>query len=216
MPTVFCPNCSDLVEREGYRCPRCGIDLYATFPETDSQRTPPAGNRLEFPTGETFANRYTIIERIGAGGMGVVYKAIDTMLESEVALKLIQPALAQFPGFIERFRREVRLTRQITHPNICRFHDMGDSDGVLYVSMEWIEGETLGSRIVRSDALRDVRPRLARQCGEILARIHAIDLDATGLAHELRTQDPRAFVEKTWDAYRRLSTPQWRRAQRSR
>ncbi len=157
MATAFCPNCSDLVERVGHRCPRCNIDLSGTFPDDDHQQPPRAGRQLEFPTGETFADRYTIIERIGAGGMGVVYKAIDTMLDSQVALKLIQPALAQFPGFIERFRREVRVTRQITHPNICRFHDIGDSDGVLYVSMEWIEGETLRQLLEQTGMLREGR-----------------------------------------------------------
>ena len=108
-----------------------------------------------------FANRYTIIERIGSGGMGVVYKAIDTMLDGEVALKLMQPALAQMPAFIERFRREVRITRQIAHPNICRFHDIGEFDAVLYVSMEWIEGETLRQLLEQTGTLRDAR----RACG---------------------------------------------------
>jgi serine/threonine protein kinase/lipoprotein NlpI len=157
MATVFCPNCSDLVEREGHACSRCGTELPATFSAEDLEAVMASGSRLEFPTGSTFAKRYTIIERIGAGGMGVVYKAIDTMLDGEVALKVIQPALAEMPGFIERFRREVRVTRQITHPNICRFHDIGEDRGILYVSMEWIEGETLRDLLEKTGMLREAR-----------------------------------------------------------
>jgi serine/threonine-protein kinase len=98
---------------------------------------------LEFLPGQTFAGRFTIIERIGDGGMGVVYKAIDTELESAVALKLMQPAMAQRSSFVERIRREARVTRQLTHPNICRVHDLGNAEGVFFLSMEFIEGETL-------------------------------------------------------------------------
>ena len=75
--------------------------------------------------------------------MGVVYKAIDTALDAQVALKLIRPDLVDVGDFADRFRREVRLTRQITHPNVCRVHDLGDAAGILFLSMEWIEGETL-------------------------------------------------------------------------
>jgi len=157
MATVFCPNCSDFVAREGHLCSRCGIDLSATFPEGEFQAPAISGNHLEFPTGASFADRYTIIERIGAGGMGIVYKAIDTMLDSEVALKVIQPTLAEVPGFIERFRREVRVTRQITHPNICRFHDIGEDQGIFYVSMEWIEGETVRDLLGKTGMLREGR-----------------------------------------------------------
>jgi len=157
MTTVFCPNCSDFVAREGHLCSRCGDDLTSTSPDEDFEAPASSGSHLEFPTGATFADRYTIIERIGAGGMGIVYKAIDTMLDAEVALKVIQPALSQMPGFIERFRREVRVTRQITHPNICRFHDIGDERGILYVSMEWIEGETLRELLGKTGMLREAR-----------------------------------------------------------
>ena len=74
--------------------------------------------------------------------------------------------------------------------------------------MQWLEGETLGARIVRSPELDDVRPRLARQCGEILARIHAIDLKATGLREKLQTQTPENLVNQTWERYKRFNTPQ--------
>jgi hypothetical protein len=74
--------------------------------------------------------------------------------------------------------------------------------------MEWLEGETRGARIVRSDAFAQIRPELAYQCGEILARIHAIDLEKSGLDKELEDLDPEALVERTWEQYKRLHTPQ--------
>lgn len=81
----------------------------------------------------------------------------------------------------------------------------GLGDGFL---MNWLDGETLGARIVRDDAYAAVRPRLARECGEILARIHAIDVAATGLDRYLETLTPRAFVERIRDRYHALDTPQ--------
>jgi len=74
--------------------------------------------------------------------------------------------------------------------------------------MEWLEGETLGARIVRSPEFEGVRPNLARQCGEILARIHAIDIEATGLDEKLQTQTPEILVNQTWERYKRFNTPQ--------
>ena len=74
--------------------------------------------------------------------------------------------------------------------------------------MEWLDGETLGARIVRSEALADARPRLAEQCGEVLARIHAIDLQATGLDAMLDPLTPEEFVHQTWDRYKAYDTPQ--------
>jgi serine/threonine-protein kinase len=103
-----------------------------------------------------FGGRYRILHPAGSGGMGIVFKAEDTALDQEVALKLIRPELAGVPLFLERFRREVRLTRQVTHPNVCRVHDIGEDDsGILFLSMEWIEGETL-RRLLRQAGPLDV------------------------------------------------------------
>jgi aminoglycoside phosphotransferase (APT) family kinase protein len=103
----------------------------------------------------------------------------------------------------------MRLARKagVPEPRVLAVLEREDGLGEGFV-MEWLEGETLGSRIVRSDALSDVRPGLARQCGEILARIHAIELEGTGLAERLEGVTPRSFVERTWDGYKLLATPQ--------
>jgi aminoglycoside phosphotransferase (APT) family kinase protein len=81
----------------------------------------------------------------------------------------------------------------------------GLGDGFI---MEWLDGETLGARIVRDPSLDAIRPKLAEQCGEILARIHAIDLDATGLASRLSHMSPEQYVRQTWQRYQALDTPQ--------
>jgi len=112
---------------------------------------------LRFVPGQVFAGRFTIIEKVGEGGMGVVYKAIDTVLQGEVALKLVRPVLATMPEYAERFRREVRLTRQIAHPNVCRVHDIGEAGGILYLSMEWVEGETLQQLLRKAGRLKESR-----------------------------------------------------------
>jgi tetratricopeptide (TPR) repeat protein len=134
----------------------------------------PAGGIVEFPPGFLFAGRYTIVERSGYGGMGIVYKAIDTALDQEVALKLIQPALSRIPDFVERFKSEVRLTREISHPNICRVHDIGESGGTFYLTMAWIAGETLRQLLRRAERIE------ARRAVLIAAKVAA----ALEAAHE--------------------------------
>ena len=98
---------------------------------------------LTFGPGDAFGDRYTIVEEVGAGGMGQVYKAIDRQLGRAVALKLIKPDHAARPEARERFQRELLLAQQVTHPNVCRVHDLGEVKGIRYISMEYIEGQTL-------------------------------------------------------------------------
>ena len=94
--------------------------------------------------GEVFAGRYEVMGTLGKGGMGVVYRARDRQLDEVVALKLLRPeALAADPTQLDRFKQEIKLARKITHRNVLRTHDFGDSDGVPYISMEYIDGVTL-------------------------------------------------------------------------
>jgi len=103
----------------------------------------------------------------------------------------------------------MRLARQagVPEPEVLAELEREDElgHGIL---MEWLDGETLGARIVRSESLAEVRPKLARQCGEILARMHAIDVESSGLVSRLQRLDPRAFVEQTWEGYKLLGSPQ--------
>jgi len=97
---------------------------------------------IHFAPGASFGERYTIVERIGVGGMGQVYKALDKELDRPVALKLVRSGTRRARG-LERFRRELTLARQVSHPNVCRVHDLGDVEGLHYISMEYIEGQSL-------------------------------------------------------------------------
>lgn len=124
---------------------------------TEQQRTP---RRREMPLspsdlhiGDLFARRYLVERKIGEGGMAVVYKARDNLLEVPVALKLIKENIVTNEQSVERLKREVVLARKVSHPNACRIYDMGEDAGRHYVSMEYLEGETLGEILDRDGRL---------------------------------------------------------------
>src|SRR5438552_3661 len=95
---------------------------------------------LQFAPGSIVAGRYRIVSLLGSGGMGEVYRADDIKLEQPVALKFLPPALARDPVVLARLHDEVRLGRQVAHPNVCRIYDIGETGYTHFVAMEYVDG----------------------------------------------------------------------------
>jgi serine/threonine-protein kinase len=124
-------------------------------------------------------DRYRIVAMLGRGGMGEVYRADDLTLGQSVALKFLPAGLAHDPDRLERLRREVRLARQVSHPNVCRVYDIGELEGEQFLSMEYVEGEDLAHLLRRIGALPEVKAlQISRQIAAGLAAAHD-----TGLIH---------------------------------
>jgi tetratricopeptide (TPR) repeat protein/tRNA A-37 threonylcarbamoyl transferase component Bud32 len=127
----------------------------------------------ELTRGTTFADRYEIIEELGTGGMGRVYRVDDTKLKQEIALKLIKHEISQDKKTIERFRNELKLARNIRHKNVCGMYDLGEEKGAHYITMEYIRGEDLRCSIRRFGQLPIVKSiSIAKQICEGLAEAH--------------------------------------------
>ena len=130
------------------------VDIEATQVDT----TPPPRSAGRSPVrfqasvpvlqpGDVLGGRYEILQLLGEGGMGAVYKAMDRELDRPVALKLIRPELAANPSILARFKQELLLAHQVTHKNVIRIYDLGDADGVKFITMEFVEGQDLRTLI---------------------------------------------------------------------
>jgi serine/threonine protein kinase len=167
-----------------HRCPDEGLRAeiesllrrFADAPSSGEPTTAAIGKRLEhvdFEPGHVFAARYRIVSFLGKGGMGEVYRADDLKLQQSVALKFLPPALGTDRDRLVRFTGEVRIAREVSHPNVCRVFDIGESEGLHYISMEYIDGDDLASLLRRVGRLhRDKAVDIARQLCAGLAAAH--------------------------------------------
>ena len=111
---------------------------------------PPPGSELEPEPSFLVAGRYRLLERIGEGGMGIVWRAMDLDLEEVVAIKFLREDMATDSRLLGLFRREVKFARRVTHRNVARVFEFGHTDGLYYLTMEFIAGESLQARLNRS------------------------------------------------------------------
>ncbi|HMB68966.1 MAG TPA: protein kinase, partial [bacterium] len=120
----------------------------------------------------TTLGHYEIVEKIGAGGMGEVYRARDTRLNRDVAVKVLPSHVSASPDARQRFEREARVISSLSHPNICTLHDVGHENGVDFLVMEYLEGETLHDRLGREPFVAAEVMRIGRQIADALDRAH--------------------------------------------
>ncbi len=187
---MLCSSCHTPVPESARQCPVCGtatpIDLGETEfrpvePELDNDRTEVSNNpgwSKAFTPSDAFAyasivlqpgtilgGRYEILETLGEGGMGSVFKARDREVDRIVALKVIRPELAGSQEMLQRFRQELVLASKITHRNVVRIYDLGLADGLRFISMEYIEGREL------TDILRERGKLPVREAAEIMLQV---------------------------------------------
>jgi serine/threonine protein kinase/tetratricopeptide (TPR) repeat protein len=157
----FCSNCATSLTRAG----EPGLSMTRTI-ETATD---------EPGRGTLFAGRYEVIEELGKGGMGRVFRVYDTKIKEEVALKLLRPEISSDARTIERFSNEIRLARKIIHKNVCRMHDLHEEKGAHFITMEYVAGEDLKSFIRRAAPLNSGKAVfIARQVAEGLAEAHEL------------------------------------------
>ncbi|HKE18973.1 MAG TPA: protein kinase [Kofleriaceae bacterium] len=135
-------------------------------------RLAPAGSE-PVPVGSVLGARYRLLEWLGRGAMGAVYRARDLTLDADIAIKVLDPDVAGDPKRVESFRNEVRVARKVTHPNVCRLHDLVEADGLWFITMQYVDGESLADRLRREGALPVADAlRLLRDVAAGLAAAH--------------------------------------------
>ncbi len=140
---------------------------------TSASSSPSLSGQGRFLPGTLLAGRYRIVAVLGKGGMGEVYRADDLILEQTVALKFLPESVDKDEDALERFRNEIRVARRVSHPNVCRVYDVGEVDGLVFLSMEYVDGEDLALLLRRIGRLvGDKALEVARQLCAGLAAAH--------------------------------------------
>jgi eukaryotic-like serine/threonine-protein kinase len=162
---LACPSCGAPTPPSAASCDRCG----ATF----SQAPTAVLISIDLGPGTLFHGRYEIRKLLGRGGMGMVYEAFDRTLEEIVAIKILLPDFARDPAMARRFKSEIKLARRVRHKNVCSIHDFGEEQGLLFISMERVEGTDLKKVLKRRGGLpQDDAYSVAIQVSEGLQAVH--------------------------------------------
>jgi len=183
-----CPDCNTDNPDTAHFCAECGTGLKSPNKEEETLTRTLTLAQDELATGSIFAGRYQIIEQIGRGGMGRVYKAFDTEIQGKVALKLIKPEIAADKNSIERFRNELKLARKVAHRYVSQMFDLGNHESTYFITMVYVTGEDLKSFIRRTGQLSVSKAlTLAGQIAEGLSEAHRL-----GVIH--RDLKPRNII----------------------
>ena len=168
--SITCPKCQHENPDGTLYCGKCARAL--TSAEGISMTKTLVTERKSLEKGSTFAGRYTIIEELGRGGMGVVYKAEDTKLKRTVALKFLPPELTHIPEVKERFIREAQAAAALDHPNICTVYEFDEAEDTSFISMAYIEGQNLRKKSESGPLEIEDALRIAKQVAEGLQEAH--------------------------------------------
>jgi len=188
-----CPKCQTYNPSDSKYCKECATPL-PTSDKDDVTKTIEAPKE-ELTRGTTFAERYEIIEELGKGGMGKVYRVNDIELKQEIALKLIKPEISADKKTIERFRNELKIARTIRHKNVCGMYDLGEKEGAYFITMEYIRGEDLKNLIRKMGQLSAWQAiTIAKQICDGLSEAHRL-----GVVHrDLKPQN--IMIDRDGDA----------------
>ncbi len=168
-----CPKCQIDNPDTSRFCADCGTELQQAADSAAHATKTLAITKTELVPGSTFAGRYQVIEELGKGGMGKVYKVFDKEIKAKVALKVLKSEIVADENIIERFRNELKLARDISHKNICRMYDLGKEGDLYYITMEYVPGEDLRNMIRMSHQLGvGTAIIIARQICDGLAEAH--------------------------------------------
>ncbi|OGD23195.1 MAG: hypothetical protein A2Y69_07280 [Candidatus Aminicenantes bacterium RBG_13_59_9] len=172
---IRCPKCNTANPSDSRYCRECATPLPAAEKPAGSPTLTYETPREKFASGTVFAGRYQIIEELGKGGMGSVYRAIDKKLNEEVALKLIRPEIASDRMTLDRFSNEIKIVRKIVHRNVSRMYHLSEEKGIHYITMEYVPGEDL-RRMLRMSKRMEIGTAIsiARQVLEGLAEAHRL------------------------------------------
>jgi len=156
-------------------CGKCASPLKPVEETAITQTKTLLTSIQELKTGSTFAGRYKILEELGKGGMGRVYKALDTEINEEVALKLIKPEIATDEKTIDRFRNEMKFARKIAHKYVCKMYHLSKEKEIPFIIMEFVKGEDLKSLVRKKGKIPAKRAvSIAQQVCEGLGEAHRL------------------------------------------